>query len=85
MQKPMVAGHAPTARTSFVQAEHVYFCYLEDPASLAEAIRTLKADPDLRERIARQGHALFLERFTVGAIGLQMRKHLGEIIARHRL
>jgi glycosyltransferase involved in cell wall biosynthesis len=43
-----------------------------DPAALAQAIRTLADDGDLRQRIAAGGHRVFRQRLTTQAIAGQL-------------
>ncbi|MFH1045757.1 MAG: glycosyltransferase [Candidatus Omnitrophota bacterium] len=69
MAKALITGDSPAAREILQDRENVLFCRMADPQALAEAIVTLKEDRALREKIARNGYELFVNRFTKKAIG----------------
>jgi glycosyltransferase involved in cell wall biosynthesis len=68
MGKPTIAADNAATRELFTPGEHVYGVPMGNPAVLAQAIRTLAGDGDLRQRIAAGGHRVFSERLTTKAI-----------------
>lgn len=65
----VVTMDSPPIRRWFTHGENVYLVPPEDPAALAEAVRTLRDEPALRERIARGGRELHETVFSVDHIG----------------
>ena len=49
---PVITADSPAMRERFNHLSEVYFCSPADSQSLAEAIITLKNDPELRQRLA---------------------------------
>jgi len=80
LRKCVVTGDAPTVRQALTHGEHVWLCERANPESLARAILTLRQDPDLREALAKNGHELFEERFTIAALGRQFKDHLQSLV-----
>jgi glycosyltransferase involved in cell wall biosynthesis len=80
MGKPVITGDAPTVRQSLTHSEHVYLCRRADPQDLARAIRALRDDSALRQRLAQSGHARFQADFNLAAIGARFRAHLLELL-----
>jgi glycosyltransferase involved in cell wall biosynthesis len=80
--RPLISADTQAMREVFTHRENIYFVPLNDPEALAQAIQTLKVDPELRDRIARAGHELYQEMFTPEAIGRQflrvVEKHFKE-------
>ena len=83
MARPVVTGDSPAVRQELVHGEHVYLCDRDEPASLAEALRTLKGDPGLRARLSTNGYALFYSRFNLQHLGATYANHLLRI-ANHK-
>lgn len=81
LAKPVVTGDSPTVRATFNHGWHVYLVPRANPSALAEAIRCLRADTALRAQLAREGNALFCQRFTIAAIGKQATSHLQELLS----
>ncbi|MBI2624114.1 glycosyltransferase [Candidatus Parcubacteria bacterium] len=67
--KPLITQDSPASREVFTDGVDALLVPSEDPAALAAAIRRLRDDPVLRDRIARAGHKLFLREFTTVRIG----------------
>lgn len=82
MARPVITGDSTAVRAALTHGQHAYLVERGNPAALADAILTLQRDPDLRTRLAKEGHRLFLERYTVEAIGRQMREHLEKLLSR---
>lgn len=68
MGKPLITGEYDLIRRTFEHEKHMFICE-RTPQSLAEGIRTLQGNPELLERIGREGHAYFNECFEVKPIG----------------
>ena len=81
MRKPVITGDSPAVRRSLVHGEHVYLCERANPQSLADAIRTLKADPGLCSHLAEKGHQLFSEQFDLQHNGARYADHLQQLIS----
>jgi glycosyltransferase involved in cell wall biosynthesis len=80
--KPVITGDGPAVRHTFVHGEDLYLCPRADPAALAAAIRTLHADPLLRNRLAQQGRRRFVAEFTLEQLGARFKQHLMELAGR---
>ncbi len=59
MAKPLITQRNAPVQELLTHGESVYLVPAADPQALADAIRTLKNDPALREKIARNGYAAF--------------------------
>ena len=81
MAKPMITGDGPSVRAALIHGEHVYLCRRADPAALAQAISTLCADPELRHRLAENGHSLFLARYNLVNNGRCYARYLQELLS----
>lgn len=81
MRKPVVSARTPALPESLVHGEHLYLCERGDPGSLAEAIRSLQADPELCQRLAENGYRLFCEEFDLDHIGQEFSRYLEELAA----
>lgn len=84
MARPVVTGDGPAVRAAFTHGRELWLCPRQDPAALADAIRTLRADPALRARLAEQGRARFLEVGSIEALGARLRTHLESLLAARR-
>jgi glycosyltransferase involved in cell wall biosynthesis len=82
MARPVITGDSPTVRKALRHGEHVYIVARASGKALAEAVMILRDAPDLRRKIARQGHALFCARYTPQALGEISRQYLEELKAR---
>jgi len=80
MARPVITGESPTVSAQFEHGQVLYLTQRSDPQSLARAIRTLRKDPALRDKLADRGHKLFVERYTMARIGQIARKHLQALL-----
>ena len=80
MGKPVITGDAPTVRQTLTHGEHVYLCQRADPKDLALAIRKLRDDKALRQRLARSGRQRFQDNFSLAALGKRFRSHLSQLL-----
>lgn len=78
--KCVVTGDSPAMRDAFEHGTHIWLCKRDDAESLAEAIRTLKEDPHLREAIAGRGFQRYRQHYTTAALGQQFRTHLFQLL-----
>ena len=76
LRKCVVTGDSPAVSKTLTHDKHVWLCERANRESLAQAILTLKGDPDLREALADSGHRFFVKNFTVAALGKQFKHHL---------
>lgn len=83
MGRPVVSADSPTIRAALADRQEVYLIERNNPAALAAALRELRADPALRDRIAAAGHARYLAGNSIPAIGRQMKEALLSILDRH--
>ena len=74
-----------TARTSAIEEllqdqEHAILCRPADPEDLAAKILLLKNDRELRNRVAKTGHELFLKELTEQHLGSQLLSYIRELL-----
>jgi glycosyltransferase involved in cell wall biosynthesis len=81
MAKPLVNGDSPVMRALFQHGEQIYLCQREDPQALAQAIVALKGNPELREKLARQGYTYYQEHLSFDRLSQQLLAYLEEIVA----
>jgi glycosyltransferase involved in cell wall biosynthesis len=82
MGKAVITSNTPAIRELLTHREDVFLCNPADSDDLALAIRTLLTDPDLRQKIATNGHRTFLERCSPIMIGRDIAKLCEEILGR---
>ena len=70
MKKPVISGDSPTVRSSFEHRKQLFLVDRDDPASLADAILTLKKDPQLRRDLACEGYKIFKNKYSLDSLGL---------------
>jgi glycosyltransferase involved in cell wall biosynthesis len=83
MNKPVINGDSPAVRAVLVHGKHIYLCERESGPALAEAIRVLYGDPELRQKLADQGLEKFRQSFDLAHLGGLYRKHLHELVDLH--
>lgn len=66
--RPVLTGDTPAIREVFSHGDNIWLCPVGNATALADSIVELKQCPDLRVKIARQGHELFLREFSIEAI-----------------
>ena len=84
MAKPVLTGDGPAVRAAFGHGEEIYLCPRADGAALAEAVVHLHQEPELRRKLASQGHAAFLAKYTVEQIGRSYTQHLQALLTARR-
>ena len=83
MRKAVVTGDSPTIRETFQHKTHLYLVERANPRALADALLTLQANPDLRARLAEEGHRKVANEFSTAALGQILRTHLETLIKKH--
>lgn len=78
MARPTIVGDNPANAEIFTHGEHVYMCRVADPQSLVDAILTLRANRELREKIARGGYQRLIESYSISSIGAALQAILQE-------
>ena len=69
MGRPVISGNSRVVAESVTDRAEIYLIERQDPQALAQAIMDLMANPEQRERMARQGHRRFLAGNSTAAIG----------------
>lgn len=82
MGKPLITRRNAPVQELLTHKESAYFVEPANPLAIADAIRTLKNDPALRQRIAENGHSRFLEYGTVEKLGEGLERILLEATGR---
>ena len=72
MEKPIITIDCPALRELLTHNESVYFCQKANPSSLADAIKTLKNNNELRSTIAKEGYNIFIKKCTIKSISNDM-------------
>ncbi len=68
LERPLVTADTPAIRSFFTPGRHLLVVPAGDPAALAAAIRRLRAEPELRQRLASAGAAHVHARFNPEAV-----------------
>jgi glycosyltransferase involved in cell wall biosynthesis len=79
---PVVSTNVGGPNETVVDGETGFLVPPRDPDALAQAVRRLLDDPDLRARMGRAGRARVLARFTVGHYSAKVATALDAIVAR---
>ena len=82
MGKPLITRRNAPVQELLTHEESAYFVEPANPRALADAILHLKGDPELRQRIAKNGHARFQEYGTVEKLGEGLERILLEALGR---
>jgi glycosyltransferase involved in cell wall biosynthesis len=81
--RPVLTGDSPAIRRQMTHGKHVYLCPRANPEALANAIRLLRSDSDLRRRLAENGHRMFTEQYDLLHNGQRFAAHLTGVLTRH--
>ena len=79
MAKPVINGELPVMSSTLQHGETIYLCERQNPRALADAILTLRADQQLRLRLARQGYEFYQANLTFEIIGRKLAGYLEEL------
>ncbi|MBI4151167.1 glycosyltransferase [Candidatus Woesearchaeota archaeon] len=72
MDKPVITADTPAIRRLFTHKKDAFLVPAGNPQALADAITTLQKDAPLRNRIAKEGYALFKQQGSIAAVGKQL-------------
>ncbi|HCC48844.1 MAG TPA: glycosyl transferase family 1 [Elusimicrobia bacterium] len=72
MRRPVVTGGSPAADELLTDGQDCLLCGMASAPALAAAVRRLKADPALAEKIAAGGQELFSKRASAAVLGAEI-------------
>jgi glycosyltransferase involved in cell wall biosynthesis len=78
--RPVVTGDSPTTRNRLRHRENAYLVERCNPQALADAILELRADSELRARLAANGRRLYETHYTPIVLGHQLLGRLIELV-----
>ena len=81
MGKPTLVGDNPANRELLTHGQDAWFCKMNDPHALAEAILALSRDPSLRDRLGKNARATFLKSASTPVIEAQLIRVVENILA----
>lgn len=81
MGKPFISANAAVMKEIFTDRENCLLCRENDGEDLAMKILELKNNPELREKIARNGKQIFEEKLTSSIIGKEVREIIENVLA----
>ncbi len=79
MAKPTVLGDSPATREVFEHGNGVYLVRMGDPQALANAIRELRDNPELRKMLGERGRQVYTTRFANDMLADEVRALLAQI------
>ena len=71
--KPCITGDTPAVRELLTHEKNVILCHKADSKSLAESIKRLRDDLQLREKIAENGKITFQEKCSPLVVGRKIK------------
>jgi glycosyltransferase involved in cell wall biosynthesis len=80
MGKAMVNGDSPVMRALLEHGKQIYLCERENGESLAEAIRAVRSDPELRRRLEQGGYEYYQRYLSMQCLGEQLKGYLEEFL-----
>jgi glycosyltransferase involved in cell wall biosynthesis len=78
--RPVITADTPGSREALTHARHAWLCHAGDAEALADGIAYLKQEPELRRRLADEGHQLFERRFSLEAMTRDLTEIVGELV-----
>jgi glycosyltransferase involved in cell wall biosynthesis len=78
--KVVLTADAPVTRSVFSHKENMYLVEPSSATALTEALLELSQQPELRTKIAKAGHGLYVSKFNSKAVGGLLIKHIAEIV-----
>ena len=76
----VVTGATDSVRAAMRDGEHAVLVPVADAAALADALAALAADPQRRQRIARQGHDFYMNELSQSAVATRLLRLLENVI-----
>jgi len=70
---PVITGDSPASRELLTHGQSAILVPMADAEAIARAIRSLKEDRELREKISLGGHEVFQRRCSIKALGTQLK------------
>lgn len=80
MRKPVITAQTPAVDDVFESGRHMLLVPPEDPEALADGIRELRDDPELRCRLAEEGYREYQVHYTPTALGELAVNHLHKLL-----
>lgn len=74
MKKALITGDTKAASSALTNKENAILCKIGSPKAIKDSILLLKNNPELREKISRNGYNLFKNNFTTKKIGQKLKK-----------
>ncbi len=81
MGKATIVGDNPANRELLTPGYDAWFCPMDDPDALADAILTLLHNPELRDYLGRNGLQTFLEKASTHVLTQQVRSMVYELVS----
>ena len=81
---PVITADTPAIREALTGGEDVWLCPGGDSEALADAIATLKRDPELCRKLAANGHRVFQERFSFEALTRELAAMVSQLVRDER-
>jgi len=82
MARPTIVGDNEANRELLTPGYDAYFCPLDTPQGLAEAIAYLMGAPDLRVYLGNNGRQTFLSRASISALSQQVKILVSKLLPR---
>jgi glycosyltransferase involved in cell wall biosynthesis len=80
MARPVLSGDSPAVRQALTHGKNIFLCERANPTSLANAIRSLYANPELCQSLAQNGHEIFVKQFSIARLGEKYLQHLNTLV-----
>ena len=84
MGKPLITRRNAPVQELLTHGESVYLVDPANPQSLADGILALKNDPDLRQKIASNGHRVFQTHCTTKMFSEHLKGFVEEVVGRRK-
>jgi glycosyltransferase involved in cell wall biosynthesis len=75
MGKVIITGESPAVRNGFIHKEDIFICERQ-AHGIAKAIKTLKINSELREKIGKNAMKKFNENYSLESLGGRLRNYL---------
>jgi glycosyltransferase involved in cell wall biosynthesis len=79
MEKPVITAETPAMKEIFTDRENILFCQPANSRDLADKIKELKNDQNLRTNIAKNGYKLYKYKLTPKALGADLLRLIGDV------
>jgi glycosyltransferase involved in cell wall biosynthesis len=82
--RPVITADTPAARDVLTHGETAWLCAPSSGEALADALRTLRRQPDLLRGLAARGYDLFTSRFSLEALSRDLAAIMSPLLRNHR-